>query len=88
MSLFNTPDARLVCRGDGPGEECFSEKLRNILSELVFTENGMRQMIVIHHGEAEEETFVKCLLENDTSDGMNIHTFYSLLHQLVTSKLY
>ncbi|CBZ27704.1 putative protein transport protein Sec24C [Leishmania mexicana MHOM/GT/2001/U1103] len=82
-TLFGTPDAASVCVAGGPGEECFSERLRNVLYALMLREDGMRRLIVIHHGERSEDAFFKELKEEMGTSKMGYDEYLTHLHRTI-----
>lgn len=87
-ALFGVPDARRVCRADGPGTECFSERLQNVLYALTLKEDGMRRLVVIHQGESAEDAFFKQLKEESTGPHhMSYDVFLSQVHRKVREAL-
>ncbi|KAG5477535.1 hypothetical protein CUR178_05240 [Leishmania enriettii] len=86
-TLFGTPDAASVCVAGGPGEECFSERLRNVLYALMLREDGMRRLIVIHHGERTEAAFFKELKEETDTSKMGYDEYLTLLHRTIQTQV-
>ncbi|KAG5477269.1 hypothetical protein LSCM4_04487 [Leishmania orientalis] len=86
-TLFGTPDAASVCVAGGPGEECFSERLRNVLYALMLREDGMRRLIVIHHGERTEAAFFKELKEEMDTSKMGYDEYLTHLHRTIQTQV-
>ncbi|GET89233.1 protein transport protein sec24C, putative [Leishmania tarentolae] len=84
-TLFATPDAASVCVAGGPGEECFSERLRNVMYALMLREDGMRRLIVVHHGERAEDAFFKELKEEMNTSKMGYDEYLTHVHRTIQS---
>ncbi|KAK7200319.1 protein transport protein Sec24C [Novymonas esmeraldas] len=87
MALFGQPDAASVCIAGGPGEECFSERLRNVLYALMLREDGMRRLIVVHHGERAEDAFFKELKEEMGTSTMGYDEYLTHLHRTIQTQV-
>ncbi|KAG5502865.1 hypothetical protein JKF63_04635 [Porcisia hertigi] len=86
-TLFSTPDASSVCVAGGPGEECFSERLRNVLYALMLRDDGMRRLIVVHHGERSEEAFFKEFKEEMDTSKMGYDEYLTHLHRTIQAQV-
>ncbi|XQJ27600.1 protein transport protein Sec24C, putative [Leishmania guyanensis] len=86
-TLFGTPDVGSVCVVGGPGEECFSERLRNVLYALMLRDDGMRRLIVIHHGERSEDSFFKELKEEMCTNKMGYDEYLTHLHRTIQTRV-
>ncbi|KPA79601.1 putative protein transport protein Sec24C [Leptomonas pyrrhocoris] len=83
--LFSTDDATTVCTASGPGEECFGERLRNVLYALMLREDGMRRLIVVHEGERAEDAFFKELKEEMGTSPMGYDEYLTHIHRTILS---
>jgi protein transport protein SEC24 len=83
--LFNMEDASTVCTANGPGEECFGERLRNVLYALMLREDGMRRLIVVHEGERAEDAFFKELKEEMGTSPMGYDEYLTHIHRTILS---
>ncbi|KPI87259.1 putative protein transport protein Sec24C [Leptomonas seymouri] len=83
--LFNTDDASTVCTANNPGEECFGERLRNVLYALMLREDGMRRLIVLHEGERAEDAFFKELKEEVGTSPMGYDEYLTHIHRTILS---
>lgn len=83
--LFNTDDAATVCTANGPDENCFGERLRNVLCALMLREDGMRRLIVLHEGERAEDAFFKELKEEMSTSPMGYDEYLTHIHRTILS---